>query len=364
MRRLFERLTATGAVAIVLTTAIASAQSITVVFAADAQVAKPAAKPAVVVEKFVKKAVPAKGAVVAEQAVAVGRMQLFNAGLQAGQDDAMAAQLSQQIRPVLRAELHLIRNVCKTSKDEQLKIAAAGEKGLNQLIDSYVEWQKNAQQGRAGQMVTVNAEAIQRFLLTAIRANLSPEKARLYESEVNLRISADRQASARSLVARLDRALNLSADQKIRIVDALVKSNDQMIENLDMHMYNNEGYFPNIMDRSFLEVLDERQKSIWNSTAKINYGTSNFGVQGINFNANDFAEEDHPDAQAERAKANANRAIKEMFRRLTGLDKAAPQPGGGMVLQGAVQALPVAPAAPAVMIRARPAAKAAPVQVK
>ncbi|MEJ7638138.1 MAG: hypothetical protein WKF75_09220 [Singulisphaera sp.] len=58
----------------------------------------------------------------------------------------MAAQIIRQVRPILRAELHLIRTVCKTSEEEQRASHARGE-ALKLAVDEFAEMQVKAQQG-------------------------------------------------------------------------------------------------------------------------------------------------------------------------------------------------------------------------
>jgi hypothetical protein len=251
-------------------------------------------------------------AVAAQAVVQVGPGQ-FNPEHKA----ALVDQFSRQVRPVLRAELHMIRTVCKTSRDEQVALADDGEKTLKDVAGEAAETQIKMQQGVGISTSPNTPHAIQTGLLKAVEARLKPEQAARYRAEVAAREKEDRDTAARSLVAKFDRVLNLSPDQRRKIAAALAESDHPMARSLDNLLYNND-YLPSVPDEVVTKFLDERQKSIWRGTQRVHFNTFNYGIAGLSTQDDDLSEEDHPDVAREAARRrlelNVNNAMRGILR--------------------------------------------------
>jgi hypothetical protein len=266
------------------------------------------------------------------------------------QKDAMMDQVLRQMRPILRAELHLIRNTCKPSQEEMAKLAKEGENVLKDVGGKVAEAQLKMQQGIGVQSMPNAIEEIQRTLATAVKTNLTLEQAARYQTEVDARTKSEREVAARMLVARFDPVLNLSVEQRGKIADALAKSNNAMCKSLDNLMYAN-GYLPAVDDNDVVPFLDDRQKTLWRETQRVHFGVGfNYGITGLNLNDDDLAEEDDPAAASELAK---KRAAANPAGALGGILR-------GFIMGGAVRQVAPAPAAP-VQIEKR-AVKAAPAE--
>ncbi len=247
--------------------------------------------------------------------------------------EAMAAQFIRQVRPILRAELHLIRTVCKTSEEEQRALAREGEEALKLAVDKFAEIQVKAQQGQAISSTMPDVpKQIHSALAAAVKAKLSPEKAERYRAELDERARVRREVTARNLVAKLDQLLNLAPEQRAKIAAALEKSADSLASTVDT-LIHNSSYYPNLPPNQVVPFLDERQKAIWNNTQKVTFGSSNLGIVGLNLSEHDLAEEDDPAAAAEAAKARRAATLRRFLNNL------------GRILPGAKAALPQAPAA-------------------
>ena len=243
--------------------------------------------------------------------------------------DAMAAQFIPQVRPILRAELHLIRTVCKTTEEEQRALAREGEKALKVAVDEFAEMQVKAQQGRGmtSTMPDIPNE-IQSALAAVVKAKLSPERAERYRAEVDERAKVRREVTARNLVVKLDQLLNLSPLQRAKIAAALQESAESLASTVDT-LIHNTSYYPNLPPDQVVPYLDERQKAIWNSTQKVTFGSSTFGIIGMTLSEEDLAEEDDPAAAAEAAKARQETGMRQylnnLMRKVPGAKAALPQ---------------------------------------
>ena len=227
----------------------------------------------------------------------------------------MAAQIVRQVRPILRAELHLIRTVCKTSEEEQRAFAREGEKALLLVVDKVAEIQVQAQQGIGSAMPDVPNQ-IQSALADAVKAKLPPERAERYRAELDERGRVRKEVTARNLVAKLDQLLNLSPDQRAKIAAALEESADSMASTIDNYI-SNSSYYPNLPPHQVVPFLDERQKAIWEGAQKVNFGSSfNFGIAGITLSEDDMAEEDDPAVAVEAAKSRRAATLRQFLNNL------------------------------------------------
>ena len=227
------------------------------------------------------------------------------------QRQAMADQFVGQMRPIVRAELHLVRTVCKTSKEDQLKVAKGGAKALRDVADKLADAQLKMQQGRGMQEQASTPSEVQKAIATVVKSTLTPEQSARYQAEVVARAKTERAIIARVLVGKFDRVLNLSPDQRAKITESIAKSESPMAKSMDNLMYNNE-YLPAIPDTDVVGFLDEKQKTIWQNTQRVHFSSFSFGINGINVNEADFAEEDDPDSAKEAAKRKVGNGLNMM----------------------------------------------------
>ena len=258
------------------------------------------------------------------------------------QRQAMADQVIGQTRPIVRAELHLVRTVCKTSKDDQLKVAKAAAQALRDVVDKIAGAHLKMQQGIGVQEQASTQSEIQKAIAAVVKSTLTPEQSARYQAEVVARAKAEREIIARVIVGKFDRVLNLSPDQRAKITESIAKSESPMSKSMENLMYNNE-YLPAIPDADVVGFLDAKQKTIWQNTQRVTYNSFSWGIAGINVNEADFAAEDDPDSAKEAAKRKVGNGLNMM----NGMD--------GMMM---IRAAPVAPPREVAKVP-RPAAKPA-----
>jgi hypothetical protein len=180
-------------------------------------------------------------------------------------------QFTQQFRPILRAELHLVRTACDLTEEQRKQVARKGEGILKDAATKYAESQQNMGQPRpAGQTVSVPdpRTLIQQGILAALKTHLSPEQLARYQEEVDERAANRKQLAVQNLVAKLDQDLVLSAEQRDRLGESLSSTwNDAWGQSLQMFM-NIDQFFPNIPDKYVLPILNDTQKKVWRGIPK------------------------------------------------------------------------------------------------
>jgi hypothetical protein len=105
-------------------------------------------------------------------------------------------------------------------------------------------------------------------LLKSVKTSLSPDQAKRYEAELEKRSAARKRAALLNLVAKLDKDLVLSADQRGKLSEALTANwKDEWGQQIEVFMYG-DTYMPVLPDAQVLSVLTDKQKQIWKAIPK------------------------------------------------------------------------------------------------
>ena len=217
----------------------------------------------------VKVAPAAKAGVRKQAAAEVEAMApVFAGGFDAGNQ-------MQQLRPVLLAEYHLVRAVCRPDPEQRRQIARDGEHTLREAAKKYVE-------GMQRPMIVKQRAAleprhqIRDGLARSIQAHISAEMADRYRAEIGRHEDARKALAVRNLVTRLDRDLVLTRDQREKIETSLTTHwDDSWCQSIEM-LANDQLHLPLIPDPYIIPYLNPAQKNVWWGTQKnISFG---FGV--------------------------------------------------------------------------------------
>ena len=113
-----------------------------------------------------------------------------------------------------------------------------------------------------------------------MKTQLSAELATRLQDEVAKRDASRKQLAVRNLVARLDRELVLSPDQRDKVAASLSSHwDDSWCQSLEMFMYDYQ-FFPPIPDQYVAPFLNDPQKKVWRSTQKVQTFWGGFGMMG------------------------------------------------------------------------------------
>lgn len=197
--------------------------------------------------------------------------------------DPFEQQFVQQFRQLSKGELNFVRAVCQPNAEQFKKIKAAGDVGLKTAVKKFAEVQKKMQQGmRAGQepQWPDPRKLMSDALLKSVKETLSADQAKRYEAELEKRSAARKRAALLNLVAKLDKDLVLTADQRGKLTEALNTNwQDAWGQQLETFMYG-DTYMPVLPDAQVLPVLTEKQKQIWTGIPKQHnqiWGWAGFG---------------------------------------------------------------------------------------
>jgi hypothetical protein len=210
---------------------------------------------------------------------AVPAMQMGNAQL--ANLRMFEEQITPQVRQLYRSELHLLRIACQLTKPEFDRVAKDGEEALKATVKELAKHWNG--QIRNGATTDNNPRAIlAKELMHAVQKNLSPEQAKIYQNEIDLRAEAQKRTIVNGLVAKLDGILMLNADQRVQIEKILKAHWKDYMHEPRILMAGNR-FFPRLPDDEILAVLSEAQKDEWNRLPKgnINYGLNLGMVHGF-----------------------------------------------------------------------------------
>jgi len=174
--------------------------------------------------------------------------------------DPWIQQMTPQLRPMVRAQLHLIATACSPTPEQRKEFAAEGERVLKDVARRCAEMQMgqagNRKMSDPGQMI---AEA----LGVALKDRLTAEQRARYEAETKARAEARRRLVVNNLVASLDDELVLTPDQRAAIVAAMVKNYDESwCSTLQVLMYGTQ-FFPTVPDNLITPTLSPNQLNAW-----------------------------------------------------------------------------------------------------
>jgi hypothetical protein len=246
---------------------------------APAPPAPPAPAPAPAAVR--REAVPAKGIVV-QKAVVRPALPAPPVAVRVApmlDEEALVEQFTQQYRPILRAELHRARTVCQLSEDQRRAIGQDGEWIIKDAAQRSVEVQQRMVRGAR---VATSFPDIQKHILEgfarAINAHLTDEQAAQYRLEV-ASLEEERKTSAIDyLIAQLDQALILSANQRARLAETLSSRwNEPWARTLEQTRFV-QNAVPEIPDPVVSPILDSTQQELWRALPKYKNVYFNTGV--------------------------------------------------------------------------------------
>ncbi len=232
---------------------------------------------------------------IAEEAIAVEAVVAGELLVDVQAGDAVAAggdpleqQFLQQFRQLSKTELNFVRAVCQPNAEQSKKIKATGDVALKTAVKQFAAIQKKLQQGmRAGEQPEWPdpRKLMADVLLKSVKETLSADQAKRYEAELEKRSAARKRAALLNLVAKLDKDLVLTADQRGKLTDALNSNwKDGWGQQLEVFMYG-DTYMPALPDAQVTPVLTEKQKQIWSAIPKQHnqiWGWAGFGfVQAV-----------------------------------------------------------------------------------
>jgi hypothetical protein len=204
-------------------------------------------------------------------------------------DIQFGPQFSPYFRQLYKTELRFMRLATEPTKQQYEKIAAEGDPSIKVALREYVK----RFNGGNGNINTFNpSRPMTDAISKAVNKLLSPEQAARYQKELDARITASKRMAVDNLVVMVDKTLNLSADQRLKLVDILLNNWNESW-NQTQYFLNEGRWFPAMPDAKISPILTESQRVIWKATNKNNV---QFGIGGGGLrDGNDLDEEMWPE---------------------------------------------------------------------
>ena len=214
--------------------------------------------------------------------------------------DPMTRQWIQRLTPILRGELRTLTSAAEPTPTQRREIALEGGRTLKMVAGNL------ARSGNAvnlGQQWLAGGENDPRKLIhdsieAEAKAKLSPEQLARYQKEAKSKAEDRREVVLLNVVAKIEKVLHLSPDQREKLCDSLRSQWDESqypsIEMLDVY----EQFVPMIPDWQIWQILTADQQDTWQVTQKMHFGPliNNFF---LNHNAQfDLADEADADLKA------------------------------------------------------------------
>jgi hypothetical protein len=196
-----------------------------------------------------------------------------------GVNQAIVNQYAGQFKPVIRAELHLVRTVCSPTEAQRMQIARDADQKLMETATRFAKIQQEMRQGRARTENPGAREVLMEGLGVVLKAHLTPEQWTRYQAEVERRNTYHREVAARNVVVKLDHELSLTGDQRVKILESLSSNwSDLWCQTLDMLQY--DQFFPKVPDEYVVPYLSKAQTDAWLGIPKLGGSVFGFGYVG------------------------------------------------------------------------------------
>jgi hypothetical protein len=209
-------------------------------------------------------------------------------------------QTAEEYRPFVLSELHFLRTVCGLTKEQCKLIAREARRLLDKTAraDGRFKHDKTKKGALGGASLSEPDPSdpcgrLERGLMKIVQDRLTPLQAKHYEEELRKRKTHRKAAGVRGLVARLDGALMLTADQRDQISASLAANWSDAWGTLAL--LDDGEQFPRVPDRFITPLLRPAQKKVWEKLEKIEAGPAserlNLATQVMSSLTSDFAGE-------------------------------------------------------------------------
>ncbi|MFI5459488.1 MAG: hypothetical protein ACHRXM_29025 [Isosphaerales bacterium] len=274
-----------------------------------AQVPKAAAPPAggVVDKKFGKPAVRLE--VMKARAEQQARLQVRAMAVAANREP-LIQQFTTQGRPMVRAELIFVRNICKLDQEKFRQINRDSGEVLKDVASKMADGQLQPRVFvGGGQRGTANPDAGKLLLdglVAVMKKDLAPEQWSRYRTELDKRLASRKQIGIRYLLDALDRDLYLSDQQRTKLTESLSSHWDDGWSIYLEYMLQGNQFYPMGIDPLVATVLSDTQRKVWQSFQRVGGFWGFGGMSGGFMNDQDALEEELGEV---RKAEPANRAM-------------------------------------------------------
>jgi hypothetical protein len=227
--------------------------------------------------------------------------------------NAVEQQLRAQLEPMLKVELSFVNRVCKLSDEQRHVVITKSKEWLTTFLKDYAKnggqqqmqgvWFGGGPQPQAADP----RDSIQKGVGKIVETELSKEQVAAYSKECKKRIEFEKRISVDNLVAKIDKELILSPEQREKITKSLNEHWDEKwAPQVEMFMHGMDMW-PNVPDQWVRPHLTATQQVAWGRIGR-NQGNHFFGGMGVNGQVIDDIDLDEGEDKPKEAAAPAPNA--------------------------------------------------------
>jgi hypothetical protein len=251
---------------------------------------------------------------------AAARKALVN--VRAANLDNLIANLINQGRPAMRAELIFVREICRLEKEPFRLIAQDAELALKRVATTLAESQQQgrmpvqAPKGQTPRSRNLDGLAVLREELESLmKKHLTSDQFAEYQTEVEKRNASRKQAAIHYLVNAMDQDLCLSDEQRIKLTESLSSRWEESWSTvLEDQLFGNR-FQPIAIDPLVIPYLNATQRKLWQGTQKVGGIRGFFGMWGGFLHDDDALEEERGEVKQARPEAQIEPLRKQMSKK-------------------------------------------------
>lgn len=219
-------------------------------------------------------------------------------------DEERVRALLEHYRPLVLAELELVRQSCELAPQERPRIKAAAEACVRRTI---LHSGKLPMDDPFADAPMPSEAELRTRLRKAVAGTLSAEQAASYKRRLDERTARRKRAAILLAVARLDAALYLTAEQRDKIGADLAKSADTDWDSWLSIGEVDGNYIPEVNDGRVVPHLRPEQAAVYSGLEKVSFGVDDAasGNQGAELAEDEAWWRGKPAAQVEAARPPA-----------------------------------------------------------
>jgi hypothetical protein len=180
-------------------------------------------------------------------------------------------------RSFFHMEYSFLRRICGPTESQRKRLARDAQRAFHEAIVTYEALLRNPQPRRPGAPVGTSVDPrslIREGLLRVAETHLPAEEADRYREEIAERIKDRKLMAIQCIVAKLDRELFLSAEQRVQIACSLFAGWDDAWLPTESQMLVADRYCSRIPRERFYGFLDDVQRTTWDEAIRQQVSTS------------------------------------------------------------------------------------------
>ena len=183
--------------------------------------------------------------------------------------DVQQKEFARRFKSALRAELNFVQKVCEPTDEQMAEIRQVLEKYQSDMVKKYSDIQKRVARGQRQGVTTYPdpRKLIRDSLKKTLKTTLDADRWARFDSELEERRIDQTRAAVHNVVAKIDRDITLSAEQREKLVEALTAGwNPAWGLQFEMFLQQGGQFAPSLPPKLVTPHLNPIQKKIWSGT--------------------------------------------------------------------------------------------------